>query len=532
MKSISMTENLNFIFKYLEKEQISIDKAEFEFQIKSHPDYPSLLAISDTLSFFNIDNGALIVEVSDIELLSYRFVTLLKDENNKPQLFFIESNENNYFYSYDKKPITIFKSELEKRWTGIVLLIENTENGELTKPNTNYWLRFLSIAVVLFFVMVLYTLNADLSTKVFLVFPIAGLLFSLAALKDLFDAKSEFLNSFCNMTASTSCATIVGSNKWKIFEIVNFSDLSMVFFGSQFLGLLLFLLSGNFESYLNIQQILLLSAVPVLFTSLYYQKYVEKKWCPICLVIISIILLELGYFFVFQKVSFTVTVPSILLYGLVFMSVLMAWLGLKKLLTNQKELKEFQIKGTRFMRNYEIFKNTLLVSDKTNYQSLSSGNVIVGNENAPLKITLVTNPFCGYCKEAHAIIEEILKKHKDSLCVDFRFNFNVEDCNDQFEKVHQKLIQIYFDNGQETFLKALHLWFEKRDESQLIVSEKSTITHGKISKILQEQYLMNQVNKISFTPAIIINQYQFPKMYDRTELVYFINDLVEDEDFQ
>jgi protein-disulfide isomerase len=240
----------------------------------------------------------------------------------------------------------------------------------------------------------------------------------------------------------------------------------------------------------------------------------------------------LGYFFVFQKVSFTVAVPSILLYGLVFMSVLKAWLGLKKSLTNQKELKEFQIKGTRFMRNYQIFKNTLLVSDKTNYQSLSSGNVIVGNENAPLKITLVTNPFCGYCKEAHTIIEEILKKHKDSLCVDFRFNFNVEDCNDQFEKVHQKLIQIYFDNGQETFLKALHLWFEKRDESQLIVSEKSTITHGKISKILKEQYLMNQVNKISFTPAIIINQYQFPKMYDRTELVYFINDLVEDEDFQ
>jgi Thioredoxin/Vitamin K epoxide reductase family len=527
-----MSKHIIPFFQYLEKEQIPIDKAEFEFQIQSHPDYPSLLAISDTLSFFNIDNGALRVEVSDIELLSDRFVTLLKDENNKPQLFFIERKENNYCYSYDNKLITIFKSELEKRWTGIVLLIEKTENGELTKPNTNYWLRFLSIAVALFFVMVLYTLNADLSTKVFLLFPIAGLLFSVVALKDLFGAKSELLNSFCNMTASTSCATVVGSSKWKIFEIVNFSDLSVVFFSSQFLGLLVFLLSGNSESYFNIQQILLISAVPVLFASLYYQKYVEKKWCPICLVIISIILLELGYFFFFQKVSFAVAVPSILLFGLVFMSVLVAWLGLKKLLTNQKELKEFQLKGTRFMRNYEIFKNTLLASDKTNYQSLSSGNLIVGYENAPLKITLVTNPFCGYCKEAHTIVEEILKKHKDSLCVDFRFNFNVEDGNDQFEKVHQKLIQIYFDNGQEAFLTALHNWFENKDESQLIVPEKSKITDFKISEILLEQYLMNQANEISFTPALIINQYQYPKMYDRKELVYFINDLVEDEYFQ
>jgi protein-disulfide isomerase len=79
------------------------------------------------------------------------------------------------------------------------------------------------------------------------------------------------------------------------------------------------------------------------------------------------------------------------------------------------------------------------------------------------------------------------------------------------------------------FLTALHDWFENKDESQLIVSEKSTITDLKINEILQEQYLMNQANEISFTPAIIINQYQYPKMYERKELVHFINDLLEDE---
>jgi len=523
-----MSQHTISLFQYLEKEQISIDKAEFEFQMQSHPDYPSLLAISDTLSFFNIHNGVMRVEFSDIDLLSDRFVALMKDENSNPQLFIIERIENNYFYSYDKKPIAILKSEIEKRWLRIVLLLEKSENGEETKPRINNWLWFLSIVIMLLLVMVLGSLKIDLSTKLFLVLPAVGLLFSVAALKDLFGSKSELLNSFCNMTVSTSCVTVVGSSKWKIFEIVNFSDLSMVFFGSQFLGLLAFLLSGSSASYFNIQQILLISSVPVLFASLYYQKYVEKKWCPICLVIISVILLELGYLFVLRSTFFTLAVMPIVIYGLVFISVLLAWFALKKLLLSKKELKEFQIKGTRFMRNYYVFKNSLVASAKTNFHSLSSGNLVVGNENSPLKITLVTNPFCGHCKEAHSIVEEIYKKNKDNVYVDFRFNFKIEHGNSDFEKVHQKLICIYYDNGQEAFLKALHNWFENNDESKLVVCEKSTINDVKINEILNEQYLMNRANNIQFTPSIIINGFEYPKMFDRNQLRFYISDLIED----
>jgi hypothetical protein len=48
------------------------------------------------------------------------------------------------------------------------------------------------------------------------------MLFSIAALKDLFDTQqNELLNCFCNMTSFTSCSMVVGSTKWKIFEIIN-----------------------------------------------------------------------------------------------------------------------------------------------------------------------------------------------------------------------------------------------------------------------------------------------------------------------
>ena len=265
-----MTQNLLAIYQYLEKENITINKTEFEFQIQSHPDYPSLLSIADTLSFFKIDNGVIPVAISNIELLPDSFVALLKEAKSEPKLYFIEKKGVASFCFHDKKEVEISKTELESRWGGIVLLVEKPVNEEDLKHARNNSSWALSFFNLLLLVLVLTSIEATLSNKLFLVFPIVGLLFSVAALKDLFDAKSELLNSFCNMTASNSCATVVGSNKWKIFEIVNFSDLSMVFFTSQFITLVVFLLSGNASIYFNIQQILLLSAVPVLLLSAYY----------------------------------------------------------------------------------------------------------------------------------------------------------------------------------------------------------------------------------------------------------------------
>lgn len=52
-------DNLNNLFNYLDAEQIHLDKDEFDFQFNSHPDYPSLLALSDPLSFLISTTGSL-----------------------------------------------------------------------------------------------------------------------------------------------------------------------------------------------------------------------------------------------------------------------------------------------------------------------------------------------------------------------------------------------------------------------------------------------------------------------------------------
>jgi len=524
-----MPENYNYLFQYLKKEGISIDKDEFEFQVQSHPDYPSLLSISDTLNFLNINNGAMRVDSSEIELLPERFIAYLSEEKNKLQLCFVEKKGSEYVYIKDKKTLILSQQDLEARWENIVLLAEKSEI-ELTNSNNKLsWIIFIWFLAI--FILVLYQSVDNLQTALFSLFPIFGILFSVAALKDLFGTKNKLLNSFCNITTSTSCTNIVNSTKLKIFKYLNFSDLSIVFFTSQFVGLLVFLFIGNTVVFFSIQKVLLGTAVPILFLSLYYQKFVEKKWCPICLAIITIVFLELWYVLLFHKTVFEILLRPLINMGLVIVSVALVWLIIKNFLTQHKELKEFQLKGIRFMRNYEIFKNTLLASNRVGNDLANDEIIVLGNAEAPLRIILVTSPFCGYCKEAHFIIEEILKKHHNTVCVDIRFNFNCDYGDEKSREIHQQLVAIYYEAGQDAFSKALHNWFENKDENKL---DKVIIDEGnifKINMILEKQFNWNKINGINYTPAIIINQFVFPGQYEINELIHFIAELAEDECF-
>ena len=518
-----MIQNFNYLFQYLEKENISFDKNEFEFQIHSHPDYPSLLAIADTLSFFKVDNLSVRIKKDEIDVLPALFIAFLNEEFNTPSLFLVEKRGDNYLILKDKITITISHHELQQRWLEIVLLVEKLEIETIKIDKKNFNSLFLTL-LILTFGSVLYSLNATTKEILFLLLPTIGILFSIAALKDLFNAKSELINSFCNITASTNCVSVVNSSKWKIFELVNFSDLSIVFFASQFLGVLVFMFSGNANTYFAIQQILLLSAIPVIFLSIYYQKFVEKKWCPICLVIIGIILLELGYSYVFYNDYFSIPLKEIIIFGFVFLSILLAWSNLKKLLTNHKELKEFQLKSLRFERNYTVFKNSLLAKEKA---QLPQSSIILGNKESNTVITIISNPFCGHCKEAHEVIETILEKHHNDIQLQVILKTNLEAENEEGKKMFRSLIGIYKQDGATIFIKALKAWFDNKnieDWFGLFPIKATTV----FDATFKNQYKWCEENDYNFTPTIFVNGYEYPQIFDRKNLEFYINELVED----
>ncbi|PIV92825.1 MAG: hypothetical protein COW44_12695, partial [Flavobacteriaceae bacterium CG17_big_fil_post_rev_8_21_14_2_50_33_15] len=124
-------------------------------------------------------------------------------------------------------------------------------------------------------------------------------------------------------------------------------------------------LTNRFAEYFFIQKLILLSSVPIILLSLYYQKFVEKKWCPICLSIVGILLFELGYTFYLQSFfDFSINFFGITLYLFTSTLVFTIWYFLKNSLKKLNRLKEAEVKANRFKRNYSIFKRILTSNEK------------------------------------------------------------------------------------------------------------------------------------------------------------------------
>ncbi|WP_431242218.1 DsbA family protein [Flavobacterium sp. P21] len=232
----------------------------------------------------------------------------------------------------------------------------------------------------------------------------------------------------------------------------------------------------------------------------------------------------------FQESSETISLKSIILFGFVFFATVCIWELLKATLLKQKELKEFQLTGNRFMRNYEIFKNTLISKD---WVDLPNSSIILGNKESKTEITIITNPFCGHCGKAHKNLDKILTANKDSLKIKILINVDLDTLDDGSKAFLRSLMFIYFEKGNDIFVQALSYWFETRNLVDWAKEYSGqSFDSDKIDSIYKQQNLWCKTNDFNFTPAIFINGYLYPKTYNRENLKFFINEIIEDDFFE
>lgn len=522
-----MTENFSFLFQYLKKEKIAIDQNEFLFQVESHSSYPSLLAVSDTLSFFKISNLATRLENEDMIHLPDSFVGLIEERTDNPFLEFVERNENGFQYTRNGKSFAVSNKKFETMFQNIVLLAENDENEIATKKSNNLAI-VVSFFLGLIYLFSIFANGFSLLTLLLVSLAISGLYLSIEAISHEFGIKTKFSEAVCTITTNSDCDAVLNAKKSRLLENFSFSGASITFFVSQILGLLIFSISSRFEDFYTITTVLLLFSIPVTLFSFYQQIVVAKKWCPICLGIICLVYAELTSILIYTTFSFAINIISIAYFLLIFIGSYLSSTFVKNMIKQNIDFKATISENNRFKRNFPLFKMALLASDKVDDSAITSNSIILGNPEARLKIKIVSSPFCGHCKDVHKIIDEILELHKEKVCFDLHFNFDLLKSDKKSKSVHLKLLQIYLSEGQNVFKTALHDWFENKDEDKLVSNVNPQINDLQINDILYQQHNWNQENKITYTPAIIINNHLFPKEYDRKDLIYFINDL-EDE---
>lgn len=492
----------------------NIDSKEFTFQFQSHPNYPSALAFSDTLNFMGIKNDAYNLEKEYWNELPAEFITIYKDQ------FSLVKKENSNYRIYSEVEQSVSEEELFKHSQNLVMLFEKSENKQPSKTNAiNYGIFILVLLGI--YVVFNFFLNGWVGFA-FNMVSLIGIYISYEIFSEKFGKTSVALNTICGNTAKSSesnCTKIINSDLINIFGL-KLSDFSLIYFvGIAIVGLLL----PTTSLLLQITSVL---SIAVIFYSFYIQIFVEKTTCKICLIIITILIIQiiLSRFFIVASISFLPILASVL----IFSTILFTTIYLNDLLKKNEDLEKSNLKNLKFKRNYEIFKRELISKDKIQFKNNSDG-FFFGNPNANLHISMVSNPYCGFCKDAHVILQKLLANYPEDISAQIRFNYFPEKETGIAQKLMQTLYSICINKGTKEFLNALHFWFENRNEDLFFKNYKNSEIIN--NKEIEISALENKEYNLNFTPNIILNGFQFPDKYDREDIFYFIDELLDDEDF-
>ena len=207
----------------------------------------------------------------------------------------------------------------------------------------------------------------------------------------------------------------------------------------------------------------------------------------------------------------------------------MAWTLFKPLFRQVQEGKRLKIDYYRFKKDYRIFSGLLSEKPQISTELKGLSEMVYGNSISGLEIVIVTNPFCGYCKSVHTMVEKILEKYEDKLKVVIRFNINTSYPDSEVVSITTNLMNIHLTQGPEESLEAMQEAFHKLSAQDWITKwTDKDFFPGHLLDDVQLQKDWCTENKINFTPAVLINGRFMPKEYEREDLLFFIDDLYED----
>ncbi len=524
-----MGDALLYLLKsFLQKENIHLNEDELKLQLLSHPSYPSLHSVTGVLNHFGIENMALEVPKNRETLfqLPNNFISVIIEKN---EFVIVTQHENKIELLYgnkEKKMISLDK--FLEMWSGIIVVIEkdtfevpNKKIANTTLLNSVYVSSTLVVLGLFFF------LKPSLFESSHFIVSLTGIWISFLIIKHEFGFQSKTLDKICTANEATNCDAVLNSKGASISNYFKLSDISLLYF----IGLTLsWILSVNLS--INNTAIIIVSllALPITIYSIYYQYNIVKKWCPLCLGIVAVLWLQCCTLFFNQTsiLSMKLDIKSSFILFFSFLITTSLWLFIKPLLKKQQELEKLEIEHYKFKRNFELFNAIYSKNEIIDTPLINSKEIILGNKNAPLNILIVTNPTCFYCKEAHIDLDKILNKNHNEVNAIIRFNVS-DDKNNIANQVATRLLEVYSES-EKRCKEALHEVYKSDADLNKWLDKWGECNNNAFNDTLQLQKKWCHKNSINFTPALYINGKQFPKEYNRSDLNYFIEDLIEQKE--
>ena len=507
---------IEIVKKYLLLNNFSQSLNDFEDVFLSHPNYPSIFAITDTLNMLSIENIALKVPKEQFEELPNFFLAIYNDNLTLT----IKNISNVTIETENGKNKVLNYNEFLSGWNDVIIVIEPNANLVLKKEKINLKWLFYTLPVFALILLSVVFNHHTINSTILLIISLTGLLISVFIIQEKLGIKNEIASKFCSINTNISCNSVIKSEKSEINQWIGFTDLPLLFFSISVLAIII-----QPEQIYIIIGLISLASTPVIIYSLWLQKFKLKKWCVLCLAVSVIILIQS---LVFSFAITLINISKISIFSFLLSTILLVtiWLLVKPILESKIKIEKEVIDFKKFKRNFEVFnfmsKDIPLINGFNQLEGLQFGNLL-----SPVKLTIIISPSCGHCHKAFKDGLDLVKKFPERVSLHVLFNINPENIDNPYKLVVETLLAISFINP-ENAESAISDWHIKKMELKNWLENWNVKTNNmKVNHEIHQQYQWCLENKFNYTPVKIVNEKLIPNEYEINELKYFLNNFSE-----
>ncbi|WP_412467248.1 thioredoxin domain-containing protein [Pedobacter sp. KLB.chiD] len=514
------------VHQFLKSLKVKHSKVGLSQTLVGHPDFPSMMAISDCLTEWRVANEANVIPKENYKDLEVPFIAHFAE--NGGNIILINSTTNGSIGYFDgrRQNSSMSENEFLKKWNGIVLRAEADEDSGEAEYNQNRWkdlFQILKIPMLFTILLVgigirIYALFPILTLPYYtqLVINILGVVITSLLLVSSVDNNNYLVQNLCSLGSKNGCNAILKTDASKLTNWLSWSEIGFIYFTGGLLSLLitpssLFLIAG-----FN------LLAMPYTVYSITYQ-YRHKNWCALCCMVQGLLILGCINVLVFKLWFFSfnnVPISAFYLVPFSFLLPITIWYILKPFFEQAVQFQPLKQQLNKFKYNSDLFDKVL-----KNQPCYAVSNelmpIVLGNPQADTVITMVSNPFCAPCAKAHRTIDEWLKYRED---IQLKIIFTTADHEDDDRtKVSRHISALTTLNNAQLVEDALNDWYMQKTKQYNDWAVKYPVNFDTaVNGITEKQKQWCEMAEISFTPTILVNGYKLPEPYTLEDIKYLI----------
>ncbi|HTH83000.1 MAG TPA: vitamin K epoxide reductase family protein [Mucilaginibacter sp.] len=527
MERDNITRVINLLIGELD---IPVTRQSIEEEIARHPEYSSLLAISDVLNNWRVPNAA--YELNFDELIAAEVPTPFVAHFKKGEFVLVTYLDSKHVrvshQLWNNHKLTI--DEFKELYGGSILIAEKDDtSGEFDYKNRRAKERFneargpivITGAAIIFITFLLlnpaYTSAFNWQVALLTLFKTAGLTTAILLLIQSIDTNNPLIQKLCGADNNKDCNAILSSKAAKISEELSWSEIGFFYFAGTWLVLLF---NNSNTAVMQMLALLNMVSLPYTFYSIYYQWRVAKQWCRFCCVVQGLLWLE---FFAFMPYVINgIQLPDLKEFINLFVGMVipvLAWIFVKPYLLVKNQITPLKQQLRKFKYNTDLFNK--LLNNEPKYQIPAEDHtLILGNREAEHVITIVSGPYCPPCATAHKKLDEWLESRED---IKLQIIFASPDSDeDPKTKIAAHLMALQGNRDDISLKRAVNDWYEEKQKNYDAWAKHYPVENINSKDIINIQREWCKTANIIGTPTIFINGRKLPNNYQTEDIRYFI----------